>query len=109
MFAEIARVKPSKLFVIADGPRDDHPEDAEKCAASRAIIERVDWECEVLKNCSERITSTIGITNEDSLFGNRKGFRFCQILLLLPILGLERTVLTQKWPTMFGLIFHTPR
>ena len=53
VFSEIAKVKPPKLFVIADGPRDDHPDDSEKCAAARAIIERVDWECEVLKNYSD--------------------------------------------------------
>lgn len=52
VFAEIARAKPRKLFVIADGPRRDHPEDSGKCAAAREIVERVDWECEVLKNYS---------------------------------------------------------
>jgi len=53
VFAEIAKVKPLKLFVIADGPRADHPEDLKKCVAARAIIEKVDWECDVLKNYSE--------------------------------------------------------
>jgi hypothetical protein len=53
VFAEIAKARPSRLFVIADGPRSDHPDDKEKCAATRAIIERVDWDCEVLKNYSD--------------------------------------------------------
>lgn len=53
VFAEIAKAKPPKLFVVADGPRSDRPADAEKCAAARAVIERVDWECEVLKNYSD--------------------------------------------------------
>lgn len=39
--------------MIADGPRRDRPEDAKKCAATRAIIDRVDWECEVLKKYSD--------------------------------------------------------
>ncbi|MEA3392331.1 MAG: glycosyltransferase family 2 protein, partial [Candidatus Marinimicrobia bacterium] len=37
VFAEIAKARPPKLLVIADGPRADHPDDAEKCAAVRAI------------------------------------------------------------------------
>jgi len=53
VFAEIARAKPKKLLIIGDGPRTDRPEDVEKCAAVRAIVERVDWQCEVLKNYSE--------------------------------------------------------
>ena len=32
---------PSLLFVSADGPRKNHPEDVEKCAAVRRIIEEV--------------------------------------------------------------------
>lgn len=51
VFAEIARAQPSKLLLIADGPKA--PEDEEKCRATRAIVERVDWNCEVLKNYSE--------------------------------------------------------
>jgi hypothetical protein len=53
VFDEIARAKPRKLFVIADGPREGNPADEEKCAATRAAVERVDWECEVLINYSE--------------------------------------------------------
>ncbi len=53
VFTEIARARPQTLLVVADGPRPDHREDAEKCAAARAIIDRVDWPCEVLKNYSD--------------------------------------------------------
>jgi hypothetical protein len=53
VFSQIAKVKPEKLFVIADGPRDNHPEDKEKCAAARAIIENVDWNCDLFKNYSD--------------------------------------------------------
>ncbi|KCZ72172.1 hypothetical protein ANME2D_01576 [Candidatus Methanoperedens nitroreducens] len=58
VFAEIAKARPRKLLIIADGPRADHPEDAEKCAAVRAIIDGVDWDCEVLKNYSNSISAT---------------------------------------------------
>lgn len=53
VFAEIARAKPRKLFVIADGPRADRAGEAEKCDATRAIVERVDWDCEVVKRFSD--------------------------------------------------------
>ena len=53
VFAEIARARPKQLLVIADGPRPEHTGEAEKCAATRAIIERVDWDCEVSKNYSD--------------------------------------------------------
>src|SRR5258708_10069664 len=45
VFAEIARAKPKKLFLIADGPRPHVATDVEKCAAARATVARVDWEC----------------------------------------------------------------
>lgn len=53
VFKQVARVRPQKLFVIADGPRPGHPEDEGNCAAARAVIERVDWECQVIKNYSD--------------------------------------------------------
>ena len=53
VLAAIRQAKPLKLFVIADGPRLDRPDEVEKCAATRAAIDRVDWECEVLTNYSD--------------------------------------------------------
>lgn len=53
VFAEIAKAKPPKLLVVADGPREDKVGEAEKCAATRAIINQVDWPCEVLTNYSD--------------------------------------------------------
>lgn len=44
VFAAIAEARPRKLLVIADGPRPERAGEAEKCAAARAIVERVDWE-----------------------------------------------------------------
>jgi hypothetical protein len=49
----VAAVKPRQLFVFADGPRSDRPEDAEACIAARAVIERVDWECDVHRYYSD--------------------------------------------------------
>lgn len=53
VFETIRAAKPEKLLVVADGPRADRPDDLEKCAATRAIINEVDWDCEVHTNFSE--------------------------------------------------------
>ena len=45
--AAIRRAAPSQLFVIADGPREGRPDDQRLCAATRALIDTVDWPCEV--------------------------------------------------------------
>lgn len=53
VFDEIKKVKPSRLYVSADGPRAGRKDDEEKCKQTRAILEQVDWECEIVKNFSE--------------------------------------------------------
>lgn len=52
-FEAIRAAKPRKLLVVADGPRLNVPGEIEKCSATRAIVDKVDWECEVHKNFSE--------------------------------------------------------
>ena len=53
VFAEIAKAKPTKLLVVGDGARVGKEDEAEKVVAARAIIDRVDWDCDVLTNFSE--------------------------------------------------------
>jgi hypothetical protein len=53
VFEAIRQAKPKKLFVIADGPRSEKPEEAKLCAQTRSIIERIDWECQVFKRYSD--------------------------------------------------------
>ena len=97
VFAEIARARPKTLLVIADGPRPDRPGEAEKCAAARAIIDRLDWPCAVLKNysevnlgCGRRESSAMiwifeqveeAIILEDDTLPHPTFFRFCEELL----------------------------
>ncbi len=97
VFAEIARARPRKLFVIADGPRAQYPTDAEKCAAARAVTEQVDWDCEVLTNYSEvnmgcKLRPSTGISwvfehveeaifFEDDCLPHQTFFRYCAELL----------------------------
>jgi hypothetical protein len=52
VFEAIAEAKPTKLFVIADAAAK--AEDEEKCKQCRDIIERVDWDCEVIKKYPEQ-------------------------------------------------------
>lgn len=97
VFEVIRQAKPTKLFVIADGPRTDREGEAEKCEATRAIIERVDWDCEVVKNysdinlgCAKRVSSGLDwvfhnveetIILEDDCIPHPTFFRFSQELL----------------------------
>lgn len=47
MIDALREARPDRLFVAADGPRADHPDDAERCRQVRAELERIDWPCEV--------------------------------------------------------------
>lgn len=53
VFEVIRQAQPSKLLIVADGPRPDRPTDLKKCADTRAIVNCIDWDCEVLTNYSE--------------------------------------------------------
>ena len=97
VFEAIRQAKPLKLLVVADGPRLDRPDEVEKCTATRAIIDRVDWDCEVLINysdinlgCKRRVSSGIdwvfsqveeAIILEDDCLPAASFFQFCQTLL----------------------------
>ncbi len=52
VFEKIRQIKPPILLVSADGPRQSHPEDIEKCAAVRRIFSTIDWPCELVTNFS---------------------------------------------------------
>ena len=47
VFAEIKKIRPKKLFIAADGPRKNVPEDYKKCAKTRELIKKIDWSCDV--------------------------------------------------------------
>jgi hypothetical protein len=97
VFETIRQAQPEKLLVVADGPRAERQEEAEKCAKTRAIIDRVDWDCQVLTNysdinlgCKRRVSSGIdwvfsqveeAIILEDDCLPAPSFFQFCQTLL----------------------------
>ena len=97
VFDEIRKAKPSKLFLAADGPRQDKPGEKDKCQAVRNIVEQIDWDCEVYRSFRETnlglklaVSSAIdwffehadeGIILEDDCLPSQSFFWFCQELL----------------------------
>ena len=97
VFERIREAAPAHLFVIADGPRLTHPDDAQACAATRAIIQKVDWDCtvhtrfsDVNLGCHLNITTGLdwvfehvpeAIIVEDDCLPHPTFFRFCAELL----------------------------
>ena len=97
VFEAIRQAKPNKLFIIADGPRLDNQHEAEKCIATRKIVDDVDWDCEVFTNysevnlgCAKRVSSGLdwvfaqvpeAIILEDDCLPHPTFFRFCEELL----------------------------
>lgn len=97
VFNRIREVRPKRLLVIADGPRVDHPGEAELCEATRRIIDRVDWPCQVSKQFSaknlglnDRLVSGLNwvfsqveeaIILEDDCLPHPSFFPFCAELL----------------------------
>ncbi len=53
-FAAIANARPSKLYLVQDGARDNHPNDTTGIQECRAIVENINWECKVYKIYSEK-------------------------------------------------------
>ncbi|GAB3693509.1 hemolytic protein HlpA [Spirosoma flavus] len=96
-FAQIRKVKPDQLFIAADGPRPDKPGDIRSCAASREIINQIDWPCDVKtlfrdqnRGCGRGPAEAItwffehveqGIILEDDCLAHESFFLFCEELL----------------------------
>jgi len=54
VFSAIRAARPPQLFVIADGPRANVESDRANCAATRAIVDQVDWPCEVRRRFADQ-------------------------------------------------------
>ncbi|MBF0312526.1 MAG: glycosyltransferase family 2 protein [Oligoflexia bacterium] len=95
-FQEIAKAKPKKLFLIADGAKD--ADDEKFCKISREVVKSaIDWPCEVYNNFSsthlglgERVASGIAwvfekveeaIFIEDDVLVHNSFFQYCDLLL----------------------------
>jgi hypothetical protein len=53
VFEVIKEARPSKLFLVSDGPRPGKPDDMEKIVRSRKIVEEIDWDCKVYQFYSD--------------------------------------------------------
>jgi hypothetical protein len=97
VFQQIRKIRPHQLFISADGPRKDKINEEQKCIETRNIIEKIDWNCELKTNYSEKnlgcrvgVSSGInwffsnvteGIILEDDCLPDLSFFYFCNTLL----------------------------
>jgi hypothetical protein len=49
LFSVVKKIRPSKLYIAADGPNAEKPDDQERVEEARAVVEQVDWPCQVIK------------------------------------------------------------
>jgi hypothetical protein len=53
VFERIRQARPERLFLIADGPRPGNAEEELGCDPARAVVERIDWPCEVVRDYAD--------------------------------------------------------
>ncbi len=97
VFEVIRKIKPTKLYIVADGPRLNKNEEKNICEETRRITENIDWQCEVVRKYSDtnlgcKVNMSYGISwffkneeqgiiLEDDCLPNESFFVFCQELL----------------------------
>ena len=97
VFETIRAARPERLFVAADGPRPDRPDDVGMCAEARAVIDGVDWPCEVHRlfheknlGCGVAVHEALkwffgqveeGVVLEDDIVADPTFFPYCAALL----------------------------
>ncbi|MGN6491566.1 MAG: hypothetical protein ACTHLE_06175 [Agriterribacter sp.] len=97
VFDMVKAVKPSRLYIAADGPREGNEKDRVLCAETRKIYDQIDWECSVHKlfneqnkGCKPAVTDAInwffeqeeeGIILEDDCLPAMDFFYFCDEML----------------------------
>ena len=97
VFSTIKKAQPLRLYIAADGPRSEIPEEANRCELSRNIALNVDWDCEVKTlfrdhnlGCRLAVSQAIdwffehepeGIILEDDCLPSQSFFWFCQEML----------------------------
>ena len=94
VFERIRHIQPRELFVSIDGPRPGHPTDPEQVAACLALLEEIDWPCQVQQliqgqnlGCRQGVSTAIswffkqvemGIILEDDCLPDPSFFSFCR-------------------------------
>jgi hypothetical protein len=95
----LREVRPENVFIAADGPRVNRPNDAAKCSAVRQAVMDIDWECRVKTRfhennlgCDVNVPDAIewffehveyGIILEDDGIPHPDYFSFCDVLFRL--------------------------
>lgn len=95
-FNAIRLVKPGKLYVSADGPRDNGKDEV-VCSETKNILNQIDWDCELITlfreqnlGCGKAVSSAItwffeneeeGIILEDDCLPTIDFFRFSDTML----------------------------
>lgn len=98
VFEAIRKVRPIKLYVAADGPRENWHGESRLCEETREIVKKVDWDCSVetlfrVKNlgCKIAVSSALGwffaneeygIVLEDDCLPSESFFEYCKELLI---------------------------
>ena len=97
VFAQIRAAKPKRLYIAADGPRQDFPDDVLLCEQAKAVVSTIDWDCKLKtlfktenSGCKEGVSSAAawffshedeGIILEDDCLPANSFFKFCDTLL----------------------------
>lgn len=93
----LAPLSPARMYVAADGPREDRAGEAERCAAVRRMLTDLPWRCEVRSRfsdanagCAHGVTAAIswffehepaGVVLEDDCVPDPTFLPFCAELL----------------------------
>ena len=97
-FKKIREYRPDRLFIAADGPRQHKEGENERCEATRnAILEMIDWECDVKTlfrkenlGCANVVNSAInwffenvewGAIIEDDVIVSPDFYKMCEIVM----------------------------
>lgn len=97
VFNKIREQQPAKLYITSDGPRLNNETDKLNCERVKAIVDDIDWPCEVRRlyaeenlGFSKRIKSALqwffeneemGIILEDDCLPCNSFFRYCELML----------------------------
>lgn len=97
VFNKIREQQPAKLYITSDGPRLNNETDKSNCEQVKAIVENIDWPCDVKRlyakenlGFSRRIKSALqwffeneemGIILEDDCLPCSSFFTYCELLL----------------------------
>ena len=94
----LEKIRPTKLYISADGPRLNNTKDNELCKKSRDLFSKLNWKCKIRRNffnknlgCREAVSRGItwffkkeksGIILEDDCLPNLDFFNFCRTNLI---------------------------